>query len=113
MIVFDVWKLNVDFKLVFQFEKYNRTANSAENSLISLHARCKRALPEQKMLYKHSVKVCKLYNNGLTAIEWLLSFQNFELQLKKLNTWLNLSLTAFSFSLIIYLSSNYIAHIAL
>ena len=45
-------------------------------SFINIHIECKRALPEQMILYKHSILLHKLYNNKLPEVEWTaLNFQ--------------------------------------
>ena len=45
-------------------------------SFISIHIECKRALPDQMMMYKHSIMLHKLYNTQLPETEWIaLNFQ--------------------------------------
>ena len=45
-------------------------------SFISIHEECKRALPEQMMLYKHAIMLHKLYDENYPETEWLaLNFQ--------------------------------------
>ena len=45
-------------------------------SFISIHTECKRALPDQMMMYKHSLMLHKLYNTQLPETEWIaLNFQ--------------------------------------
>ena len=52
-----------------------RTPNPMQ-SFIDIHTECKRALPEQMMIYKHSLLLHKLYNTQLPESEWIaLNFQ--------------------------------------
>ena len=45
-------------------------------SFINLHIECKRALPEQMILYKHAIMLHKMYNSELLEMEWIaLNFQ--------------------------------------
>ena len=45
-------------------------------SFIDIHKSCKRALPEQMILYKHAILLYKLYNENLPETDWLaLNFQ--------------------------------------
>ena len=38
---------------------------------INIHKECNHALPEQMIMYKHSVHVHKLYNGKLPKTEWI------------------------------------------
>ena len=40
-------------------------------SFINLHIECKRALPEQMILYKHAIMLHKMYNSELPEMEWI------------------------------------------
>jgi hypothetical protein len=45
-------------------------------SFVDIHKSCKRALPEQMILYKHAILLYKLYNENLPETDWLaLNFQ--------------------------------------
>ena len=45
-------------------------------SFVNLHIECKRALPDQMILYKHAILLQKMYNNQLPETEWIaLNFQ--------------------------------------
>ena len=45
-------------------------------SFVNLHIECKRALPDQMILYKHAILLHKMYNNQLPETEWIaLNFQ--------------------------------------
>ena len=45
-------------------------------SFVNIHLECKLALPEQMIIYKHSILLHKLYNTELPEVEWTaLNFQ--------------------------------------
>ena len=56
--------------------KLSQPVTNRMQSFINVHIECKRAQPEQMMLYKHAILLHKLYNEKFPETDWLaLNFQ--------------------------------------
>ena len=56
--------------------KLSQPVTNQMQSYVDVHKECKRAQPEQMMLYKHAIILHKLYNENSPEMDWLaLNFQ--------------------------------------
>ena len=56
--------------------KLSQPVTNQMQSYVDVHKECKRAQPEQMMLYKHAIMLHKLYNENFPEMDWLaLNFQ--------------------------------------
>ena len=56
--------------------KLSQPVTNQMQSYVDVHIECKRAQPEQMMLYKHAIMLHKLYNENFPEMDWLaLNFQ--------------------------------------
>ena len=64
-------KRDLKFSASARALKVSQRAPDRFESFVNIHTACKRALPNQLIIYKHSILLHKIYNTQIPKMDWI------------------------------------------